>query len=45
MLNYLRRTDYHRYKLVIAEYNLPDVAPMNHHHKDNMRMRPNKTGT
>jgi len=30
---------------VIAEYHIPDIAPMNHHHKDNMRGVPNRTGT
>lgn len=44
MMVYLRRTDYHRYKLfkfnlrVISEYNIPDQPPINHHHKENMRL-------
>ncbi len=28
---------------MIGEYNLPDVVPMNAHHKDNMRLYPNKS--
>ena len=29
---------------MIAEYNIPDKPPMNHHHKENMRLYPNKAG-
>eukprot|EP01016_Furgasonia_blochmanni_P002316 TRINITY_DN1090_c0_g1_i9.p3 TRINITY_DN1090_c0_g1~~TRINITY_DN1090_c0_g1_i9.p3 ORF type:complete len:158 (+),score=27.72 TRINITY_DN1090_c0_g1_i9:552-1025(+) len=37
MLDYLRKSDFHYYKWVIAEYNIPDKAPLNAHHTENFR--------
>ena len=42
MLNYLRRTNYHYYKWVTTEYNLPATAPLNAHHKQNLKLYRNK---
>lgn len=43
MANYLRRTDYHRYKLVIRDYGIPEIPPLNHHANENFRLFRNKT--
>ena len=39
MLNYLMRTDYHRYKWVCIDYGIPEVHPKNAHHQTNFRCR------
>lgn len=36
MLNYLRRTEFHYYKWVTAEYKLPQDPPAHGHHKDGL---------
>lgn len=33
----LRMTDYHTYRAVLKEYNIPDTPPRNHHHTTNFR--------
>ncbi|KRX02548.1 S15/NS1, RNA-binding [Pseudocohnilembus persalinus] len=42
-LNYLRHSDYHMYRYVIGEYNIPENPPINHHYKQNYRLYRNKT--
>ena len=44
MLAYTRKTDYHYYKWVIAEYNIPDIPPLNAHHRDHFSGIINKAG-
>lgn len=41
-LNYLRQKDYHFYKYVITEYNIPENPPLNHHERDSYRLFRNK---
>mmetsp|Transcript_2787 Transcript_2787/g.382 ORF Transcript_2787/g.382 Transcript_2787/m.382 type:complete len:87 (-) Transcript_2787:176-436(-) len=43
-LNYLRHSDYHFYKHVINEYNIPENPPLNHHYKENFRLYRNHCG-
>ena len=43
MLDYLARTDYHRYKWVCIDYGIPEVPPKTAHHKTNFRNRSNPT--
>lgn len=38
MLDYLMRTDYHRYKWICVDYGIPDVAPKNAHHKTDFQL-------
>jgi small subunit ribosomal protein S15 len=38
MLDYLMRTDYHRYKWVCTDYGIPDAAPKHAHHKTNFHL-------
>jgi hypothetical protein len=32
MLNYLMKTDYHKYQWVCTDYGIPQVHPKNAHH-------------
>ncbi|EAR89464.2 30S ribosomal protein S15 (macronuclear) [Tetrahymena thermophila SB210] len=41
-LDYLRFTDYHRYKWICEEFCIPDQPPLNGHHKANFRGEPNR---
>lgn len=37
MMNYLQRTDFHTYKWVAAEYEIPDQMPLYAHHNVNFK--------
>ena len=39
-MNYLRYEDYHNFKWVTSDYNIPDEAPYNAHHKSNLKLYP-----
>ncbi|MCL4132789.1 UNVERIFIED_CONTAM: hypothetical protein GTU68_067211 [Idotea baltica] len=32
MMNYLMKTDYHRYQWICTDYGIPQVHPLNAHH-------------
>lgn len=38
MLDYLMRTDYHRYRWVCVDYGIPEQAPKHAHHKTDFRL-------
>ncbi len=41
MLDYLMRTDFHRYKWVCVDYGIPEIGPKNGHHKTDFVMHIN----
>jgi hypothetical protein len=41
MLDYLMRTDYHRYEWICTDYGIPIVFPRNAHHVRNWGLREN----
>lgn len=38
MLDYLMRTDYHRYKWICVDYGIPEAAPKHAHHKTDFQL-------
>ena len=42
LINYLQRTDYHTFKWVAADYNIPDELPKYAHHKTLFKSHDNR---
>lgn len=38
MLDYLQRTDYHRYKWICTDYGIAEETPKNSHHKTDFKL-------